>query len=177
VLQPPTAVTTRSTSNLSPKQVSEPLPYGHITCGTPYAAVERSAMRRWTVSPTLAVHKYSSRRLAARVTTFCTVAPHQFRPLTHKSVCQFTRTERKASDSSEFKRSLQNCESSVRNLLHVTLLAPTIYNALDFWKICAPLIYTFHLHNPSGRTIALGSTQPLTEISAGNISWGVKGGR
>jgi hypothetical protein len=26
----------------------------------------------------------------------------------------------------------------------------------------------------SGRTMALGSTQPLTEMSTGNISWGVK---
>ena len=34
----------------------------------------------------------------------------------------------------------------------------------------------FHWHNPSGRTIALGSTQPLTEMSTRNISWG-KGGR
>ena len=29
-------------------------------------------------------------------------------------------------------------------------------------------------HNPSGRTMALGSTQPLTEMSTGNISWGLK---
>jgi hypothetical protein len=27
-------------------------------------------------------------------------------------------------------------------------------------------------HNPSGRTMALGSTQPLTEMSTRNISWG-----
>jgi hypothetical protein len=27
---------------------------------------------------------------------------------------------------------------------------------------------------PSGRTMALGSTQPLTEMSTRNISWGVK---
>ena len=32
----------------------------------------------------------------------------------------------------------------------------------------------FHWHNPSGRTMALGSTQPLTEKSNRNISWGVK---
>ena len=32
----------------------------------------------------------------------------------------------------------------------------------------------FHWHNPSGRTMALGLTQPLTEISARNIYWGVK---
>ena len=29
-------------------------------------------------------------------------------------------------------------------------------------------------HNPSGRTVALGSTQPLTEMNTRNISWGVK---
>jgi hypothetical protein len=34
------------------------------------------------------------------------------------------------------------------------------------------VIGIFHLHNPSGRTIALGSTQPLTEMSTRNISWG-----
>ena len=33
-----------------------------------------------------------------------------------------------------------------------------------------------HRHNPSDRTMALGSTQPLTEVSTRNISWG-KGGR
>jgi len=32
----------------------------------------------------------------------------------------------------------------------------------------------FHWHNPCGRTMALGLTQPLTETSTRNISWGVK---
>ena len=32
----------------------------------------------------------------------------------------------------------------------------------------------FYWHNPSGRTIVLESTQPLTEMSTRNISWGVK---
>ena len=32
----------------------------------------------------------------------------------------------------------------------------------------------FHWHNPSGCTVALGLTQPLTEMSTRNISWGVK---
>ena len=36
------------------------------------------------------------------------------------------------------------------------------------------VIGIFHWHNPSGRTMALGSTQPLTEMSTKNISWGVK---
>ena len=29
----------------------------------------------------------------------------------------------------------------------------------------------FHCHNPSDRTVALGSTQPLTEINTRSISW------
>ena len=32
----------------------------------------------------------------------------------------------------------------------------------------------FHWHNPCGRTMTLGLTQPLTEMSTRNISWGVK---
>ena len=32
----------------------------------------------------------------------------------------------------------------------------------------------FRWHNPSGRTMALGLTQPLTEMSTRNISWGKK---
>jgi hypothetical protein len=34
------------------------------------------------------------------------------------------------------------------------------------------VIGVFHLHNPSDRTMALGSTQPLTEMSTRCISWG-----
>ena len=36
------------------------------------------------------------------------------------------------------------------------------------------VIGIFHWHNPSGRTMALGSTQPLTEMSTRCISWGDK---
>ena len=32
----------------------------------------------------------------------------------------------------------------------------------------------FHWHNPSDSTMALGSTQPLTEMSTRSIFWGVK---
>jgi hypothetical protein len=32
----------------------------------------------------------------------------------------------------------------------------------------------FHWHNRIGRIMALGSTQPLTEMSTRNLSWGVK---
>ena len=34
------------------------------------------------------------------------------------------------------------------------------------------VIGIFHWHNPSDRTMALGSTQPITEISTRSISWG-----
>jgi len=36
------------------------------------------------------------------------------------------------------------------------------------------LIGIFRRHNPSCRTMALGSTQSLTEMSTSNIYWGVK---
>ena len=39
------------------------------------------------------------------------------------------------------------------------------------------VIGIFHWHNPSGCTMALGLTQPLTQMSTRNISWGGKGGR
>ena len=33
------------------------------------------------------------------------------------------------------------------------------------------VIWIFHWHNPSGRTMALGLTHPLTEMNTRNISW------
>jgi hypothetical protein len=80
----------------------------------------------------------------------------------------------------------------------LNLLAAESWNNIEFWcsniwisrwrswlKHCATsrkvagsipdgVIVIFQLHNPSGRTVALGSTQPLTEMSTRNISWGVK---
>jgi len=35
-------------------------------------------------------------------------------------------------------------------------------------------IFHWHTHNPSGRTMVLGSTEPLIEMSTRNISWGVQ---
>ena len=37
--------------------------------------------------------------------------------------------------------------------------------------------WNFHWHNPSGRTMALGSTQSRIEMNMRSISWGYKGGR
>ena len=46
------------------------------------------------------------------------------------------------------------------------------------WKVAGSIpdsvIGIFHGHNPSGRTRALGSTRPLAEMSARDVSWGVK---
>jgi hypothetical protein len=36
------------------------------------------------------------------------------------------------------------------------------------------VIVIFHRRNPSGRSMALGSTPPLTEMNTRNMSWGVK---
>ena len=36
------------------------------------------------------------------------------------------------------------------------------------------VIGIFHLRNPSGRTMTLGSTQPVTEMSTRNSFWVVK---
>jgi len=36
------------------------------------------------------------------------------------------------------------------------------------------VILIFYWHNPSGCTVALGSTQPVTEMSTRSASWGVK---
>jgi len=36
------------------------------------------------------------------------------------------------------------------------------------------VIWDFHWHNPSGHTMTLGSTQPLTEMSTMDIFWWIK---
>jgi hypothetical protein len=44
------------------------------------------------------------------------------------------------------------------------------------WSIAEEITGIFNWHNPSSRTMTLGSTQPLTEMSTRNLP-GVKGGR
>ena len=41
-------------------------------------------------------------------------------------------------------------------------------------SIADGVIRLFHWHNPSDRSMVLRLTQPLTEMSTRNISWGVK---
>ena len=38
-------------------------------------------------------------------------------------------------------------------------------------RVRYPMV-SLEFDNPSGRTVGVGSTQPLTEISTSNISWG-----
>ena len=72
----------------------------------------------------------------------------------------------------DFKPILTNCDHTrifplfgiIPNNLKVALSIP------------GDVIGNFHWHNPSDRTMALGSTQPLTEMSTRSISWG-NGGR
>ena len=60
-------------------------------------------------------------------------------------VYQFTCTKQKAPGNRLFHMSLQNCGSSVWNLLHITLPTRKILKwFLDFWKICQPLSCIFH---------------------------------
>jgi hypothetical protein len=46
-------------------------------------------------------------------------------------------------------------------------------------RVWVPMRFFFNWPNPSSRTMARGSTQPLTEMSTRNLpgGWGVKGGR
>ena len=58
--------------------------------------------------------------------------------------------------------------------LHIYSLIPTWFSAISrkvAGSVPDGVIGIFYGHNPSGRTVALGSTQPPTEMSTRNISW------
>ena len=76
-------------------------------------------------------------------------------------------------------------------LTPISWTAPLQFWGATSWRVCSRHCATspkvadsipdgitgiFHWHYPSGHTMALGSTQPLTEISIRNISWRVKAG-
>ena len=54
------------------------------------------------------------------------------------------------------------------------LVETLLYNPKVAGSIPDSVTGIFHLHNPSGRTMVLGLTQPLTEMSTKCISWDVK---
>jgi len=56
---------------------------------------------------------------------------------------------------------------------HCTFKPGGVYSRGTWWHYKPEgVIGFFHRHNPFGRTMALGSTQPLTEMSTRNVSWG-----
>jgi len=57
-------------------------------------------------------------------------------------------------------------------VLHGGARGGIVVKALGYKPAGRGLIWIFQWHNPSGRTMALGSTQPLTEMSTRCISWG-----
>jgi hypothetical protein len=63
---------------------------------------------------------------------------------------------------------------SLGPLMVVQWLKYCATNRKDAGSIPDGVIGIFYWYNPSDRTMALGSTQPLTEMSTRSISWEVK---
>ena len=67
--------------------------------------------------------------------------------------------------------------SRLRCLTHLSRGAPWLRHYATNRQVAGSIpdcvIGIFQWHNPSGRTMALGSTQPLTEMSTRCISWGL----
>jgi hypothetical protein len=64
--------------------------------------------------------------------------------------------------------------SDKTNLLYVIMYATCFTSRKVAVSIPNGVNEIFHLHNPSGHTMALVLTQPLTEMSTRNISWEVR---
>ena len=72
-----------------------------------------------------------------------------------------------------FYCSFQNpCFTSIRYYWSYQWLRRCVTNRKVAGSIPDGVIVIFHWHNPSDRTMALASTQPLTEVSTRRISWG-----
>jgi hypothetical protein len=71
-------------------------------------------------------------------------------------------------------------ESLTQNLRNtgVTRWRSWLRHCATSWRVVGSIpdgvIGILHWRNPYGHTVALGLTQPLTETSTRNISWGVK---
>jgi len=69
---------------------------------------------------------------------FCIIIAVFF--IAYRNAYYFWCTSQTTPDRHEVYRLFQNLGSSVWNLLHITLLVPSIWRwLLDFWKICGPL--------------------------------------
>ena len=95
----------------------------------------------------------------------------------------YVSTRRAVSTACNFRRHLlQLCCRCGRDLLLFRKAAERCSALLGIFALCSRkvagtipdgVIGIFHLSNPSGRIMILGSTQPLTEMSTRSISWGV----
>jgi hypothetical protein len=65
---------------------------------------------------------------------------------------------------------LIQCSLSINNLMNTHNLSCCATNRKVMGSIPDDVIGIFHWRNPSGHTMALGSTEPLTEMSTRNIS-------
>ena len=69
------------------------------------------------------------------------------------------------------------CENQ-KFYIHFSICNFQMEHCATSWKVAELIpdgvIGIFHWHSPSSRTMALELTQPLTEMSTRNISWGVK---
>jgi hypothetical protein len=64
------------------------------------------------------------------------------------------------------------CQELEDTLLVAKLVEALCYKPGGRRSIPGGVTAIFHSYNPSGRNMALGRTQPLTETSTTNISWG-----
>jgi hypothetical protein len=76
-------------------------------------------------------------------------------------------TQRRMSSSWPMSRRYPEIRSWLRHCATNRQVAGSIHDGVGGF---------FHWHTPVGRTMAPGSTQPLTEMSTRNISWGGGGG-
>ena len=66
-------------------------------------------------------------------------------------------------------------QPKIPNLSFLNLTRLVLHNGVVGWgTVLQAVIGIFHWLNPSGCTVALGSTQSVTELSARGISWGLE---
>ena len=111
--------------------------------------------------------------MASLYTTFVTLPAN---PSTPKTSTVYTKLKDRISKGSE--TDLWRVEKLWEGRKLYSDIRITGRHCATSWKVAGSIpdgaTGIFHWHNPSGRTTALGSTQPLTEMSTRNVSWGVK---
>jgi hypothetical protein len=96
---------------------------------------------------------------------------------------EITKLNRKSKDRSKYKRFVRNKNYTgfCNKISYLTYTGDTqrrrwLRHCVKSRKVAGSIpdvvIGFFYWHNPSGRTMALGLTQPLTEMSTRNVFWG-----